>query len=114
MAGASIFLVDVSKAAARLKQTVTDTAGNYSLNDLARGRYLLITSCVGYRKDYYLPPFAIQRDHYSYTAGNPFLAPSYQNSFELDYILYKKYTIAAEFDDIENRMEQWVLQNDTN
>jgi iron complex outermembrane recepter protein len=61
----------------------------------------------------YLTPFAIQRDPYSYTAGNPFLAPSYQNSFEVDYILAKKYIVSAEYDDIENRMEQWVEQNDT-
>jgi iron complex outermembrane recepter protein len=61
----------------------------------------------------YLAPFAVQSDPYSFQTGNAFLRPSYTNTFELSLTFKKKYTVALSYDNIKDRIEQSVRQDNS-
>lgn len=61
----------------------------------------------------YLAPFAVQSDPYSFQTGNAFLRPSYTNTLELSLTFKKKYTVALSYDNIKDRIEQSVRQDNT-
>lgn len=60
-----------------------------------------------------LAPFAVQSDPYSYQTGNAFLRPSYTNTIELSLTFKKKYTVALSYDNIKDRIEQSVQQDNS-
>jgi len=59
-----------------------------------------------------LNPFLYYVDPYSYQQGNPFLNPSYTNSYELNYTLLKKYTLTAGFQKTKDMVGEMMYQND--
>ncbi|GAA4793025.1 outer membrane beta-barrel family protein [Olivibacter ginsenosidimutans] len=59
-----------------------------------------------------LNPFLYYVDPYSYQQGNPFLDPSYTNSYELNYTLLKKYTLTAGYQKTKDMVGEMMYQND--
>ncbi|WP_134090543.1 TonB-dependent receptor [Olivibacter sp. XZL3] len=59
-----------------------------------------------------LNPFLFYIDPYSYQQGNPFLNPSYTNSYELSYTLLKKYTLTAGFQKTKDMVGEMMYQDD--
>lgn len=58
-----------------------------------------------------LNPYETYADNYSIGRGNPYLKPSYVNSFELGYTLLNKYTITASFDKQKDLIAQYATQS---
>lgn len=59
-----------------------------------------------------LNPFLFYVDPYSYQQGNPFLNPSYTNSYELSYTLLKKYTLTAGYQKTKDMVGEMMYQDD--
>jgi len=59
-----------------------------------------------------LNPFLFYVDPYSYQQGNPFLNPSYTNSYELSYTLLKKYNLTAGYQKTKDMVGEIMYQND--
>lgn len=109
------------KAGLRGEYTHTDGSGvstshfdlfpnaNISFDLTANGQYAL---SAGYYRNIRRPsfrslnPVVTQVSDYSYTAGNPGLAPSFTNSASLDLLLNGRYTIAAGYSHTGNPIRQ--------
>lgn len=59
-----------------------------------------------------LNPFLYYVDPYSYQQGNPFLNPSFTNSYELTYTLLKKYNVTAGYQKTKDMVGEIMYQND--
>ncbi|MGB8192021.1 MAG: outer membrane beta-barrel protein [Chitinophagaceae bacterium] len=59
----------------------------------------------------YLNPFPVQFDPYTSQVGNAFLVPSYTNTLELAHTFKKKYIVALSYENIRDRIENSVQQN---
>jgi len=59
-----------------------------------------------------LNPFLYYVDPYSYQQGNPFLNPSFTNSYELNYTLLKKYNLTAGYQKTKDMVGEVMYQND--
>lgn len=59
-----------------------------------------------------LNPFLFYADPYSYQKGNPFLNPSYTNSYEVNYTLSKKYTLTAGYQKTKDMVGEVMYQDD--
>lgn len=59
-----------------------------------------------------LNPFLFYVDPYSYQQGNPFLNPSYTNSYEFSYTLLKKYNLTAGYQKTKDMVGEIMYQND--
>jgi outer membrane receptor protein involved in Fe transport len=57
-----------------------------------------------------LNPYEFYADNYSIARGNPYLNPSFTNSFELGYTLKGKYSIAASYDRQKDMIAQYATQ----
>lgn len=60
-----------------------------------------------------LNPYEIYADNYSVGKGNPYLNPSFTNSFELGYTFKNKYSITASFDRQTDMIGQYAYQSST-
>ena len=61
----------------------------------------------GYRD---LNPFTYYTDQYTASQGNPFLRPSFTNSFELNYTLLQQFNISAGFQHTKDEFEKIAIQ----
>lgn len=59
-----------------------------------------------------LNPFINYVDPYTYQQGNPFLNPSFTNSYELSYTLFKKYNITAGNQKTKDMVGEMMYQDD--
>lgn len=60
-----------------------------------------------------LNPYEFYADNYTIARGNPFLTPSFTNSFELGYTLHNKYSITASYDKQDAMIAQYATQSPT-
>lgn len=59
-----------------------------------------------------LNPFVFYVDPYTFQQGNPFLNPSFTNSYELSYTLLKKYNITAGYQQTTDMVGEMMYQDD--
>ncbi|GAA4204405.1 outer membrane beta-barrel family protein [Pedobacter jeongneungensis] len=57
-----------------------------------------------------LNPFTYYTDQYTASQGNPFLRPSFTNSFELNYTLLQQFNISAGFQHTKDEFEKIAVQ----
>ncbi len=60
-----------------------------------------------------LNPYEFYADNYSIGRGNPYLNPSFTNSYELGYTLRNKYTISVSYDKQSDMIAQYAIQSPT-
>jgi iron complex outermembrane receptor protein len=60
-----------------------------------------------------LNPYEFNLDNYSIGRGNPYLQPSFTNSFEVGYTLHNKYSITASYDKQDAMIAQYAAQSPT-
>lgn len=59
-----------------------------------------------------LNPFAVPRDRYTYTAGNPLLKPALSLNFELAYIFRSNFTASFFYNRLKDAMSETVVTKD--
>ena len=85
---------------------------NIAFNISERGDY---TVALGYSRYISRPSFQAlnpvirQISAYTYTVGNPDLIPAFTNSFSLDFVLARKFTIAAGYSQTDNPIRQMFI-----